>query len=196
MAWRGYGTGTPITPDDVRWNAPSFGRVTRGGIDHAYLAGDMYGPYAGAGDYGGSYTAGGWTGAGFGGGYYGYFRESPPGSGGYGVWSSSPWSGAQDGFVNATPARGVWEGTSYAGRGPRNYRRSDTRIAEDVIDALTDDPDVDASDIEVEVRDREVTLTGFVDDRRQKRRADDDALGVPGVEDVHNRIRVRRRDRE
>lgn len=48
--------------------------------------GDMRGPYGGAGDYGGSYTAGGLTGAGFGGGYAGYDRASLYGgyAGGYG----------------------------------------------------------------------------------------------------------------
>jgi hypothetical protein len=48
--------------------------------------GDTRGPYGGAGDYGASYTAGGFSGAGFGGGYSGYDRASLYGgyAGGYG----------------------------------------------------------------------------------------------------------------
>src|SRR5690606_23118505 len=70
---------------------------------------------------------------------------------------------------------------TYVGRGPKGYRRSDERITEDVCDRLTDDPMVDASDITVQVRDGEVTLTGTVEDRRQKRRAEDIVEDVPGV---------------
>jgi hypothetical protein len=79
----------------------------------------------------------------------------------------------------------------HRGRGPRGYRRSDERILEDVHRRLTDDPQVDASDIEVTVRDGEVTLSGTVDDRRARRRAEDIAEGVSGVTHVQNNTRVR-----
>ncbi|AFZ69556.1 BON domain-containing protein [Deinococcus peraridilitoris] len=79
---------------------------------------------------------------------------------------------------------------SMYGKGPRHGARSDESIQEDVNEALTDDPTVDARDIEVEVQAREVTLHGRVDDRQQKRRAEDVALHVRGVHDVHNRLRV------
>lgn len=78
------------------------------------------------------------------------------------------------------------------GKGPRNYRRSDERISEDVQQALTDDPHVDASDIEVSVADREVTLTGTVDSRFAKRHAEDCADAVSGVDHVQNNLRVRK----
>lgn len=81
---------------------------------------------------------------------------------------------------------------SMYGKGPRNGARRDERIHEDVNEALTDDHAVDARDIEVEVQTGEVTLHGRVDDRQQKRRAEDVALQVPGVRDVHNRLRVER----
>lgn len=80
--------------------------------------------------------------------------------------------------------------TGYAGRGPRSYRRSDERICEDVCDRLTDDPRVDASDMDVEVRDGEVTLSGRVRSREEKRRAEDVAASVSGVRDVMNTLRV------
>jgi osmotically-inducible protein OsmY len=79
---------------------------------------------------------------------------------------------------------------SHVGRGPRGYRRSDERIREDVNDRLTDDYHLDASDIEVSVNDCVVTLTGRVDSRHDKRRAEDIAESVSGVTDVTNQLRV------
>jgi osmotically-inducible protein OsmY len=78
----------------------------------------------------------------------------------------------------------------HVGRGPRNYKRSDERIREDVNDRLTDDYYLDASDIEVKVNDCVVTLTGRVDSRSDKRRAEDLAASVSGVTDVANQLHV------
>ncbi len=78
----------------------------------------------------------------------------------------------------------------YAGRGPRNYRRSDERIESDVNTRLTQHGQLDASNIVVQVKDGEVTLSGTVDSRASKRLADDIADGVPGVKDVHNELRI------
>ena len=78
----------------------------------------------------------------------------------------------------------------YRGKGPRNYSRSDERIKEDINDRLSDDPFVDASDIDVTVNSGEVTLTGTVDHRSTKRRAEDIAESVSGVKNVENRLRV------
>ena len=78
----------------------------------------------------------------------------------------------------------------YAGRGPRNYRRSDASILEKVSQRLCDDPEVDASDITVMVENGEVTLEGTVPSRRMKRLAEGDAEVVRGVVDVHNRLRI------
>ena len=79
---------------------------------------------------------------------------------------------------------------TYAGRGPRGYRRPDERIREDVCEALTHHPEIDASGLEVRVADGEVTLEGTVDDRRAKRLAEDIAERCSGVHDVHNHLRV------
>ncbi|MBV8086255.1 MAG: BON domain-containing protein [Chloroflexi bacterium] len=78
----------------------------------------------------------------------------------------------------------------YAGRGPRNYTRSNDRIREEVSDRLADHPWVDASHIEVVVEDGVVTLTGSVEDRTQKRMAEDVADSVSGVRDVNNQLRI------
>jgi osmotically-inducible protein OsmY len=77
------------------------------------------------------------------------------------------------------------------GRGPKGYRRSDERIREDVNDRLGDDYYIDASDIEVTVSNTEVTLTGTVPSRNDKRRAEDIAESVSGVTNVENRLRVK-----
>lgn len=87
-----------------------------------------------------------------------------------------------------------WTRDSYSGRGPKGYQRSDDRIREDVSDRLTRDHDVDASDITVEVQSGEVTLTGTVPSRDQKRCAEDCAESVPGVSEVTNNLRVQRND--
>jgi Flp pilus assembly secretin CpaC len=60
-----------------------------------------------------------------------------------------------------------------------------------VNDRLSDDDNVDASDIEVSVSKGEVTLSGTVASRWEKRRAEDVAESVSGVKDVENRIKVK-----
>lgn len=78
------------------------------------------------------------------------------------------------------------------GRGPKGYQRSDARIREDVCDRMTDDPILDASEIEIDVRQGEVMLSGSVPSREQKRRAEDIAERIGGVRDVVNQLRVTR----
>ena len=82
---------------------------------------------------------------------------------------------------------------SHRGRGPRNYTRSDERIREDINDRLTDHDYLDASDIEVEVGNGEVILTGTVESRYAKRLAEDIAEDVSGVKNVENRLRIGQR---
>jgi hypothetical protein len=84
------------------------------------------------------------------------------------------------------------EPVGYSGRGPKGYARSDQRITEDVCDRLADDPHIDASDIEVAVKNGEVTLTGSVHSRHEKRDAEDLLESISGVRDVHNHLRVER----
>src|SRR3954452_3386647 len=61
----------------------------------------------------------------------------------------------------------------HRGRGPRGYVRSDERIGEEIHARLTDDPSVDGTEIEVSVRDGEVTLSGSVAGRFERRRAEE-----------------------
>ncbi len=84
----------------------------------------------------------------------------------------------------------------HRGRGPKGYVRSDERVREDVNDKLTYDPDVDASDIVVSVRDCDVTLDGTVASRHEKRRAEDCAESIRGVRNVQNNLRIESRAAE
>jgi hypothetical protein len=84
----------------------------------------------------------------------------------------------------AVPARGVERPSSrpmgtYRGRGPRGYVRSPARIYEDLCDRLTDNPFVDAADIEVGITGTEVTLNGTVNDPIALRQAQAIAEGSP-----------------
>lgn len=82
------------------------------------------------------------------------------------------------------------EQARHRGKGPRSYQRSDQRILEDLNDRLCDDPWLNASDIETSVQDGVVILSGSVEDRAAKRRAEDIVENVRGVKDVENRIRL------
>jgi len=94
-------------------------------------------------------------------------------------------------------AEGAWQvgrwqdrPRGYAGRGPKGYTRSDERIREEVSDRLTEHDAIDASGIEVSVKDGVATLSGTVDSRWTKRLAEDLAERAPGVRDVMNQITV------
>jgi len=78
----------------------------------------------------------------------------------------------------------------YRGRGPKGYRRSDETIRDEVSQRLEDHGLIDASEIEVTVREGVVTLEGNVDHRETKRMAEDVAEDVHGVKDVENHLRV------
>jgi hypothetical protein len=78
------------------------------------------------------------------------------------------------------------------GKGPKNYTRSDERIREDISERLYADDHVDASEITITVQSGEVTLSGSVETRRMKHRAEDIADAVAGVNDVHNHLKVTR----
>jgi len=90
------------------------------------------------------------------------------------------------------PKGGMQTTGPHRGRGPKGYQRSDDRIREDLCERLTDDPAIDASGIDVDVNGREVTLSGVVDTRAARRRAEDIADEISGIVHVQNNLRVRR----
>lgn len=106
-------------------------------------------------------------------------------------WESSPERGSRERGDQAAEAdRSRSDVGDFRGRGPHGYRRSDERIREDVCERLTDDPWIDASEIEVAVADCEVTLSGSVHSRAEKRRVEEVAGRLRGVAEVHNRLRI------
>ncbi len=78
----------------------------------------------------------------------------------------------------------------HRGKGPKNYNRSIERIKEDASDRLMDDSLIDASNIDLEVKDGELILSGTVDTRFEKRRAENLVENVSGVRNVQNNLRV------
>jgi len=132
----------------------------------------------------------------FGGGNYGsdYNRSRENfGRGERGWWDRtsdevSSWFGDED--AERRRERDKQQSDQHRGKGPKGYSRSDDRIKEDINDRLSDDVFIDASDIEVSVSKGEVTLSGTVETRSSKRRAEDIAEGVSGVKNVENRIRL------
>ncbi len=102
-----------------------------------------------------------------------------PGQGGYGDFRRP----ARE--ADAAPRAG-----GHRGRGPRNVVRSDERIADDLIERLTRADEIDASEILIAIESGVVTLTGEVPQRRMKHLAEDLAVAVQGVREVHNRLLV------
>jgi hypothetical protein len=90
--------------------------------------------------------------------------------------------------------RGPWntQRLERRGRPPRNYRRSDERIRDEVCELIARQTDVDASEVDIEVQAGVVSLTGIVEDRAAKRELEDVAERVFGVADVHNNLKVKK----
>lgn len=78
----------------------------------------------------------------------------------------------------------------HRGRGPSDYTRSDERIREDANDRLTEHPLIDARQVSVTVDEGEITLSGTVRSRIEKRRAEDCVEDVSGVKHVQNNLRI------
>ncbi len=78
----------------------------------------------------------------------------------------------------------------FAGVGPKGYKRPDERIHEEVNEALYHDADIDASNIEIDVKEGVVTLSGTVENRRAKRCVEECVENLSGVKDVTNNLKV------
>lgn len=78
----------------------------------------------------------------------------------------------------------------FTGVGPRNYHPSDEFILDEIARRLTWAGNLDAHDINVNVEEGEVTLTGSVNSRKEKRMAEDISESVAGVVDIHNELKI------
>ncbi len=103
------------------------------------------------------------------------------------------------GYGYYDPYTGDWVMDYYGpftGVGPSGYQRSDDRISDDICDLLWLNGNIDASDVDVEVKNGEATLKGTVPNRQMKRLAEDLAYAVPGVSDVQNQLRVQKQNQQ
>ena len=206
--------GRNIGRDDDYEGDYDYGRGARRERDYGpndrarYGREDDYGPGPGrAGDYGpgpgpgrgGDYGPGPGRGGDYGPAWEGDYgrgigRERGPSGERFGQGSRQA-GFAQSGYGQRGGAVEDWRVPGpHTGRGPRDYRRSDERIEEDVNERLTQHGQIDAGDISVSVHNGEVTLQGTVDSRQAKRMAEDVAESVSGVQDVHNHLRLRQRE--
>ena len=80
--------------------------------------------------------------------------------------------------------------------GPKGYTRSDDRIREDISERLMMADSIDSSEVTVSVQEGRVTLEGTVPTRSMKHAIEDLADYTAGVQDVDNRIRVERAERQ
>ena len=185
-----YGAGEPIPYDRSHQHQPhgqgftqttGYGGMQPMGGMGAQSTGFHGGP---GGPGGGAYT--GQTGTGYGR-TWGGDQNRQPGREDRGWWEKA--KDRAESLFGGDDERGRGP---HRGRGPSGYSRSDERIMDDVNDRLTDDPFLDTSDIQVMVDKGEVTLTGKVSSREDKRRAEDLADNVSGVKHVQNNLRVGR----
>lgn len=148
---------------------------SRGGVDYGSYGRGMSDWGRGLGDYGHQSNQSR--------GYSDYGRETGAGMG-HADWNrfGSERSYEQQGQQSWNEQRSRW---------PKSYKRSDERIKDDIHEELIRHGRIDASDVEVQVKDGEVTLTGQVSSRQDKRVAEELAEKVLGVHDVQNQLRVR-----
>jgi osmotically-inducible protein OsmY len=194
--------------------------VRAGSYDQGRNQGGSRGRYSGYGDfgrgnYGGEdrYAQGGYGQTGYGqpGGYPSNYNQEWSGYGqGTGRGASDEYSrnrGAQQsgpgrqGFSGQGWSEPYGEGQQYGyggagqgthrGKGPKNFQRSDERIKELICERLTDDPDVDASDVTINVQGGMITLEGTVDSRQTKMKVEDIADQF-GSHEVQNNLRVQK----
>lgn len=172
---RGSGYGSGYGEDVYRGRGGTPGDVSSqmgGSHSQGMRRHDTGGSYGGSQHRGGGYA--GWSDNSRGGQGGGYGSEHAGMGGGYGIGASG-------------------QEQHHRGKGPKGYARSDDRIKEDVCDCLSDDPMIDAGEIEVQVKQGEVTLSGTVSDRLAKRHAEDMIERLSGVKHVQNNIRVKDR---
>jgi osmotically-inducible protein OsmY len=124
--------------------------------------------------------------------YQGGAQYSSPQGSVYGSQQGSVYGSQQASQYGSQYGQSASRGTleSQRGRGPKGYTRSDDRIREDVCERLTDDPYIDASDINLNLKDGVVTLEGRVDERWMKHRVEDLIDACPGVKSIENRLTV------
>ena len=125
-------------------------------------------------------------------------RGGPGFTGGYyGFGSGSLEPDWRSGRRNPSAGEGSFESDRRAAvprypPGPKGYQRSDERLREDISERLMEARHIDSSDVTVQVSGAKVVLEGTVPERRMKHAIEDLVDACPGVQDIENRIRVKR----
>jgi osmotically-inducible protein OsmY len=78
----------------------------------------------------------------------------------------------------------------HSGEGPKNYADADARIVDEVNQKLTQDRDLNATNIKVESAFGAVTLNGSVTTNGERQRAEELATAVAGVSRVQNNLQI------
>ena len=126
----------------------------------------------------------------------GGFRESSSGRGGFGESRYGRQSGigqsayGRSGREYESSSRG-----SHRGKGPKGYQRSGERLKEIICENLKDDPDIDASDVSIDVNGETVTLEGTVDSRQTKYAVEECAEQC-GASNINNNLRIGQEETE
>ena len=124
------------------------------------------------------------SGPGFTGGYYGYGDDAPE------IPTELEREYAYD-LYGAGPDGGSKPISKYP-PGPKGYQRTDQRMREDICDQLTRTGHIDSSEVTVEVDGARVQLDGSVPVRWMKHAIENLADVCPGVQDIENRISVKK----
>ena len=103
--------------------------------------------------------------------------------------TSGPWGKERSGGE-----RREEQGRRQTNSGPRSRRKSDENLTQEIREILTADPELEATDIEVEVEGGAVTLRGAVVDSDARLLAEELVESLSGVREVHNRLRVEREE--
>jgi osmotically-inducible protein OsmY len=125
---------------------------------------------------------------------------SPDDTPSYGDWqrhSTGASSGARGQEGLGTPGENTWgeeQGRRQTNSGQRARRKSDESLRHEIREILTADPELEATDIEVEVEGGAVTLRGAVVDPDTRLLAEELVESLAGVREVHNRLRVEREE--
>jgi hypothetical protein len=107
-----------------------------------------------------------------------------------GNWQQDRYSNPTLHYGNSDSFQDRSEQTSHRGKGPKNFKRSDERILEDVCEMLEDDERIDASQIEVHVARGIVSLMGPVESRFMKKFIENEVDRCRGVSDVKNELEI------
>ena len=151
------------------------------------------GPAApGRGQFGRTYGTSSGYGGGFGSSYGTWGDDDAARQRQAGSHRDAPQYGGRSGYDLGTHQRDIRREPqrSFRGLGPKDYKRPDDRIRDDIYERLTDDHHIDARAIMVEVNQGNVTLTGTVIERRMRYAAEDLVESVMGVANINNQLRV------